>query len=371
LAEVVRCLNCDAPVQGPYCHACGQSQKGLVRHLSAVLRDVLDTVFEYDSRLWRTMVPLYFRPGRITVDYLAGRRMRYVQPFRLFFVLTVAAFLAAQLVFSGSQVGSFADITPAAIERAQSAVEVEATLDNTLARLQERRAGLDERTNAGTLATLEALERAAVSSARQRLDWLAAADAARASGEAPPPPPGAGGDANVFTLTFDPIEVSWLPAAVNDTLKRWSVRAERNLRRADEDTERLTAEFLGTLPAVMFVLMPLFALLLKLFHLRQRRLYMEHLLVALHGHSFLALALLITIGLSVLGRAVPALGSVTGPLLYAALLWVPLYLLLMQARVYQQRGFVLLLKFALIGIVYAATVVVAVVVTVLITLVTA
>src|SRR6187399_3118800 len=79
------CANCGAPMHGPYCYACGQPEKGLIRQLASVMSDVLDTVFNIDSRVFRSMFPLYLRPGYLTLEYFAGRRVRYVTPFRLFF----------------------------------------------------------------------------------------------------------------------------------------------------------------------------------------------------------------------------------------------------------------------------------------------
>jgi len=94
------CANCGAPMHGPYCYACGQPEKGMIRQLASVLSDVLDTVFNIDSRVLRSLFPLYFRPGYLTLEYFAGRRVRYVTPFRLFFFLCLVAFFAIQLALN-------------------------------------------------------------------------------------------------------------------------------------------------------------------------------------------------------------------------------------------------------------------------------
>ena len=102
------CANCGATLHGPHCHQCGQPVKGMIRPLSGLTADVIDSVFNIDSRILRTLGPLYFRPGFLTTEYFIGRRVRYVTPFRLFFFLTVIAFLITQ-VFS-EQVGLTATI---------------------------------------------------------------------------------------------------------------------------------------------------------------------------------------------------------------------------------------------------------------------
>jgi hypothetical protein len=371
--ETPRCLNCGTPLQGPFCHACGQPTKGMVRHLASVLGDILDTVFEYDSRIWRTLVLLYFRPGRITQDYLVGRRVRYVLPFRLLFVLTVAAFLLLQLALSPIIVPAANLSRAGAIDSASTVAEVESARDAALAGLAERRRALDPAADTAALTALDAAERAVAGTARQRIDWLNEAEVARAEGRDPPAyrSPGIIFGADAWDPATNPIEVGWLPAGANATINRWIARAERNIRRAGEEPERLVSAFLGLLPAVLFVLMPVFALLLKIFYLLQRRLYMEHLVVALHSHSFLALALIIGVSLATLGELVSWLEWPSRALYLLSMMWVPLYLLLMQARVYRQGWFATSIKFLLIGVIYTVTVSVALVMAVLVTLVTA
>ena len=57
------CANCGAELHGKHCYACGQPVKGMIRPLSSMLHDVADTIFNIDSRIFRTLFPLYFRPG--------------------------------------------------------------------------------------------------------------------------------------------------------------------------------------------------------------------------------------------------------------------------------------------------------------------
>ena len=57
------CENCGAPLLGPHCYACGQPVKGLVRHFSSIIGDFLDSVFNIDARVFRTIGPLFARAG--------------------------------------------------------------------------------------------------------------------------------------------------------------------------------------------------------------------------------------------------------------------------------------------------------------------
>src|SRR5579884_1423264 len=90
------CGNCGAELLGPYCYVCGQPVKGSIRPLTSMLHDIADTILNIDSRIFRTLLPLLLRPGFLTNEYLAGRRVRYDTPFRLYFFLSVASFLLMQ-----------------------------------------------------------------------------------------------------------------------------------------------------------------------------------------------------------------------------------------------------------------------------------
>jgi hypothetical protein len=113
---------------------------------------------------------------------------------------------------------------------------------------------------------------------------------------------------------------------------------------------------LSAVPSTLFLLLPVFALMLKLAYAFKHRLYMEHLIVALHSHAFLCLALLLQFALAAMERGLaPTPGALRSffNLAQAALwTWMPLYLLLMQKRVYAQGWPMTLLKFFVLGICY-------------------
>src|ERR1700761_5775606 len=93
---IVTCANCGAELHGEYCANCGQPVKGMIRPLTTMLHDVADTIFNIDSRIFRTLWPLFVKPGYLSNEYFAGRRVRFVTPFRLYFFLSVAAFFLIQ-----------------------------------------------------------------------------------------------------------------------------------------------------------------------------------------------------------------------------------------------------------------------------------
>ncbi|NIL93612.1 MAG: DUF3667 domain-containing protein, partial [Woeseiaceae bacterium] len=89
------CLNCGAYMRGQYCAVCGQRARGRLISLWELITDAFGDLFELDSRLWQTLIPLLVRPGRLTHDYLQGRRARYMPPFRMYLVLSLLFFVVA------------------------------------------------------------------------------------------------------------------------------------------------------------------------------------------------------------------------------------------------------------------------------------
>jgi hypothetical protein len=87
------CLNCGAPLGGHFCASCGQRHETHPPTVGHLLGEVAETLTHADSRLWRTIRLLISKPGLLTVEFLAGRRERYLPPIRLYFILSFFFFL--------------------------------------------------------------------------------------------------------------------------------------------------------------------------------------------------------------------------------------------------------------------------------------
>ena len=98
LAPLPSCHNCGSEVSGRYCGACGQRFDTEAHSLGHFVGEATEVLTHADSRLWRTIVPLLTKPGLLTREYFAGRRARYLQPFRLYLILSVMFFLLSALL---------------------------------------------------------------------------------------------------------------------------------------------------------------------------------------------------------------------------------------------------------------------------------
>jgi hypothetical protein len=364
------CANCGSELFGPHCYACGQPVKGMVRHLSSILADAADTILNIDSRIFRTLAPLLLKPGYLTLEYFAGRRVRYVTPFRLYFFLSVIAFLLLQISLDASlEAGNTISFdSTSAISTATSEQQLQTRREAALASLEQ--AKLAPNLSSHARRGIDKAEEQIRLKADKRLQYLQQAAAAKARGATPPPDPGTSADDDDddgdFNIKFggkrwdprvSPIQVAWLPGFVNNKLNVLARHMADNLPRIRKDPKPFLLGAFGMLPQVLFLLMPLFALLLKLFYIFKRRLYMEHLIVALHSHSFIFLAMLLLTVLGLLRSwaegAAPWLASLLGVVVFCLGWWLPIYLLIMQKRVYRQGWILTVLKYLSIGLCYS------------------
>jgi hypothetical protein len=84
-------------LQGPFCHACGQSSESFERPIWSLLAEAMDNVLDADGRILRTLPRLALRPWDLTRRYLAGQRAAQTPPLRLFLVAIVLVFLVGDI----------------------------------------------------------------------------------------------------------------------------------------------------------------------------------------------------------------------------------------------------------------------------------
>ncbi len=93
LSKTEQCLNCGEILQGRFCSHCGQERTNPIVSLGEYIKDILDEFITWDSKALRSILPLLFKPGFLTNEYLAGRRVSYLLPSRLYVIISVAFFL--------------------------------------------------------------------------------------------------------------------------------------------------------------------------------------------------------------------------------------------------------------------------------------
>src|SRR6266705_4218099 len=92
--RLTHCENCGARLSGPYCSQCGQAAIDYRRSFGHVLVDVLNEFLNWDSKFFATIALLIVKPWRLTNEFVAGRRVRYVHPLRLYLLASILFFFA-------------------------------------------------------------------------------------------------------------------------------------------------------------------------------------------------------------------------------------------------------------------------------------
>ncbi|MEQ9462030.1 MAG: DUF3667 domain-containing protein, partial [Haliea sp.] len=325
----LQCQNCGAHLAGPYCHHCGQEARPAVLFFGTLALEFLRETISLDSRVMRTLLALLGRPGLLTNAYLRGQRKRYVPPLRLFLFTSLVCIFAIWLLNVTGERELIVGPGELATENGELA--------------PEQRQQILERISGVELEQLEPAERAELEARLARLEnALEGGDPDPSVAEAGNADPAAPGIVNV-TYTEEGLSLE-LPGVSEEDTRKLEARLEKSVDKIRSDPNDFANDVLENVPQATLLLVPLFALLMKLAYLFSGRYYVEHLIHALYGHAFLFLAVLLMVGLDIGDTRVSAsassslqwLGHLLGLLEVLLSFWVPAYFLLSLRVVYGQ-----------------------------------
>lgn len=382
------CENCGTPLSGPYCSQCGQHAIDYRRSLGRVLLDAADSFLNWDTKFLRSLGVLLVSPWKLTNDFNAGRRARYVHPLRLYLLASIGFFLMLKFVtLSGTGSIQFRPEDRAEIANTLGKLTgrdsvltpaQRAKVDSVRERLAASSAPVsaqegDELQEIVTLALASQMKekfergdraklKAAVKKVRQIEAPLPAPPGPQDSASPSPPASAAPKPSGPQVFHFDAGQ-----GKPRTPMETWFENRVKDKMGSDGSKSKLFLETLrNNIPTMMLCCIPLFALVLKLLYIRKRRYYVEHLVYALHIHSFVYLSVMIItlIGLEVAGVSNTARVLVTTALSLALLVHVFLSI----RRVYGDGWIFTTLKFLFGGVAYAVILVFAVFITAVVTL---
>jgi hypothetical protein len=355
------CLNCGTELKGPFCYYCGQPDKNFMRFFPVLIRELMADFLDLDSRFMRTMKPLMFHPGKLTRDYLDGRRFRYTPPLRLYIFTSMAFFiLAAMLAGSAITISSSAGETGGI----HIGVDSDEELEKVREKLNELEPGLAD-----------------------KLDIAVEGETDQAAADARPnsePDTDPDTDDNSIGIQVDldgddededededefnfngkpwdretnPVIIPLMPDFFNDWINDEIEESPQKGKEIEANPNLIIDKIFDVLPATTFILLPLVALLFKFWYLFSSRYYIEHLILALHNHSFLFVIFLLSmLSNSLAGWIEPGEeGRLTTAVMWfniALFTWTPIYFLLSLKRVYQQSWSLTVAKYLVIGLSY-------------------
>ncbi|MBK8197561.1 MAG: DUF3667 domain-containing protein [Acidobacteria bacterium] len=265
------CLNCGAVLTSDFCAECGQSAGSIRQPFWTLLAESLETFFSIDGRIARTLPDLLLRPGRMTRAYLDGQRTRFIPPFRLYVFASLVFFVLMPLA-TGQGLG-LSTGGGQTMDEARAQVEKSyADGDLTEAEYQEAINGLNEFEEAW----------------RQGIPGFLAPDPTKPD---QPVPPGTPDDAAAEATTGGDW-AGFMPQEALDAMRASGDPEATSFAEAMEDPSRMADRTREWIPRLMFVMLPVYALLLAATYFWRRQfLFFDHLIVSLHFHSALFLAM--------------------------------------------------------------------------------
>jgi hypothetical protein len=221
-SHTAACKNCGASTSGNFCHECGQATHLHVPSAREFLHEFVSHYVALEGKLWRSLKLLFFKPGLLSREYIEGRRVRYVEPLRLYLSFSIILFALFKL----------------------SGVEI----------YNNDSAGND------------------------------APPSISAPASSPPPPAAPAAHRGRVELGDRDREIARQVGTVHPRLGEGAENFLRLARAGQSETAKRA--FYSYTPYAIFLLMPVFALFLKLLYLGSGRRYGEHFLFALHSNAF-------------------------------------------------------------------------------------
>jgi hypothetical protein len=313
------CLNCDFEVktENKYCPNCGQENADKRISVFFLLKDAFETVFNFESRVFKTIPYFLFYPGRLTNEFLAGKRVRYMHPFKIYLLSSIVFFFVIIKLFTPALEDSLRKLDEKSKEldgdiisknkekrnideftegikeglNGEENIPYDSTSSELVAKFQKRRAILkDSVSQIITKIRIGQLNDSTIdidSLENLLKDSVALAETIQLLNET------AKDENKGFRRFFRLIgDRSMTPDALLDSLGNakkdvLTIRlAEQILKIGRNDKAIFLANIINNIGTLMFITLPLLALFFVPFYIRRKKYYIDHLIFTLHLQSF-------------------------------------------------------------------------------------
>lgn len=331
--DIRQCDNCNHEFKGHYCPDCGQEVAEFNRPMGFVLYDFAGNFFSFDTRFFTTFWYMISKPGFLTSEFFAGRRVRYSPPFRIFVFLSFILFLLLQLY-------------------SESWLDHKTVLD---VKTRDKQSGLAF--NFG--ATIDKDAHQAFPDSVEQLEFF---NASLLQDSVINPVRSLVQDSVINSGSNLNIDFSDFKSGnIRENLNIIAVKLEAKLKSETDPEEQkklnsyivmcrapemVISIILKYLSWTFFFLLPVFALILKLFYIRRNQFYIRHLIFSVHLHSYLFLILVVIISLKLIFLSgIVWIGSILA-------ISFPVYLIVALRKFYGQSLTKTFFKFLGISVIY-------------------
>ena len=318
------CLNCGTTLEGKFCHNCGQENLEIKENIWHMMGHTVSDYFHFDHQFFKTLKPLLFKPGYLTSEYMAGRRVQYLHPVKMYIFISVVYFLL--LFKSGHETVNVRPPggKPVSTQKIIDSVNEQIAKDPELS------------SNAKKKIIFETHKYGNITVAAGKPDDGSFANIR--------------GGAKTYKEYID--NQNKLPinerhgAFINSLVKKYFDYKEKYGARAGEV---FTDEVRHNIPKMMFILLPLVALILRVTFWKNKKFYIEHLIYAFHLHCFFFLFLAI---IMLLQMMLPESWGINGWLGFAAGLYMIWYVYQSLRVIYHRSVFRTITKIIGMSLIY-------------------
>ncbi|AFM02943.1 Protein of unknown function (DUF3667) [Bernardetia litoralis DSM 6794] len=286
------CLNCNFEVktENKYCPNCGQENADKRISLFLLLEDAVATAFNFESRVFKTIPYFLFYPGRLTNEFLAGRRVRYMHPFKIYLLSSILFFFVIIKLFTPALEDSIRKI-----DKTSEEINIELSLDDSTSeiskKIQQRQIILKDSISE----VLAKIKTGNIDSSLINIDsleFLVQDSAALAE------------TFGLFNETAKEKNNSWrrffrlikdrkmTPDVLLDSLNNQDNNAiniqfaEQLLKIGRNDPAIFLANIINNIGTLMFFTLPILAFCFMPFYFRSKKYYIDHLIFTLHLQAF-------------------------------------------------------------------------------------
>jgi hypothetical protein len=313
-APITHCENCGAQLEGHWCAKCGQPAIDYRRSFRHVLADLLNEFLNWDSKFFTTIGLLLVRPWKLTNQFLAGHRVRYVHPLRLYLLASILFFFAFNYAIKSAHFDPI-NLSPEnraeirdELQRENIAPEVRAKIEAALGGIEvppSKRARLEEelkREDLSAEARREIQERLQhgdpVPQARTKIEDAVKdlppevrariQDALKRASPTPAEEPQQPGQTTPEPRENNKARLeSGSDKNASTPFEKWiETRAKEKMGEHGTKMGLFIATLFSNLPYMMLCCIPLFAFVLKILYTRRHIFYIYHMVYALHIHTF-------------------------------------------------------------------------------------
>lgn len=360
------CNNCGSQLEESFnfCPACGQSNSDNNVSFTTLFKEFVDNYLGIDSKLAHSLVPFLLKPGALTNRFQEGKIKHFIHPIRLYFVMSLFYFFTISYLLSDFSLKNFSDETNI------TSASIDAFRDNTSLK------ALPDSIKLSLLEDSLRQKYSNINSFNQLLDSLDAnygedfLEDMKVSLTSVPLPPSedelwvekmhrfARDPRMADTVFWDSLNNGKNRIGGNFLSPSQKEHLYAQTRKIFANDEGFKGFVLGNLPLMMFILIPLFAGVLKFVYVRRKHLYIKHIVHALHIDSFAYL--MYGLGLLIMFKIITegtfpnsdyeAIRLTTGVIFFIG---ASTYAYVSFLKVYKQGWFKTLVKFNIVGFVYA------------------